>query len=76
MNTGSHVHDVLSCVEFVRAWQARHPAPAELATELDVRRCERMQRVITGGLTGQLFVSPPRPTEAQMEASLAAQTVL
>ncbi len=76
MNTGSHVHDVLSCVEFVRAWQARHPAHAELATELDVRLCELMQRLITGGLTGQLFVSPPRPTEAQMEASLAAQTVL
>ena len=76
MITGSHVHDVLACVEFVRAWQAHHPAHAEFATELDVRLCELMQRMLNCGLTGQLFVSPPRPTEAQMEASLAAQTVL
>lgn len=76
MIAGSLVHDVLACVECVRAWQACHPAHAELATELDVRLCELMQRMLTGGLTGQLFASPPHPTEAQMEASLAAQTVL
>jgi drug/metabolite transporter superfamily protein YnfA len=78
LTAGSHVHELVGCLEIVQQWQAKHPAHAELATELEVHLCELMQSMITSPMTGKMFAPPPHAfrTQAELDASLAAQTAV
>ena len=76
MHSGSHVHEISECLNFVRASRGRNATLQEVAIELEVRLCELMHKMITSPLTGQMFV--PSPVEflsaAQVNKSLLEQT--
>jgi|DEB0MinimDraft_4_1074332.scaffolds.fasta_scaffold187694_2 hypothetical protein len=78
LTTGSHVHDIVTCLELVRKWKTTNPAHRVLADELEVHLCELMSSMLTSPLTGKMFAALPHehlsPTE--VEASLEAQTAV
>ena len=82
MLAGSHVHDVLDCLQFVRTWREQNPSHhsevSELFNELEVRLCELMSKMLTGPLTGKMFAMFPHEqlTAEQMQASLREQTTV
>ena len=59
MQCGSHVHDVVNCLAFMREWKAAHPEGAEAAVEIEVRLSELMRSMITSPLTGKMFAMMP-----------------
>lgn len=59
MQCGSHVHDLIDCLAFLREWKAAHPDAAEAALELEVRLSELMRKMITSPLTGKMFAIMP-----------------
>lgn len=78
ISTGSHVHDLVACLDVLHRWKEANPAHAELAVELEVHLCELMQAMITSPLTGKMFASLPHDhlTQEAVDASLAAQTAV
>ena len=78
MQVGSHVHDVLECLCFVRESETRGDSVHELRHEMIVRLCELMQKMITGPLTGRMFAAPPHDylDRADLQKSLVAQTAV
>lgn len=59
MQCGSHVHDLVDCLAFVREWKAAHPDAAEATVELEVRLSELMRKMIMSPLTGRMFALKP-----------------
>lgn len=78
MQVGSHVHDILDCLRFVRESRTLGCDVEELRHELEVRLCELMQKMITGPLTGRMFAALPRDflSHDQVRKSLCEQTVV
>jgi len=78
MHSGSHVHEIVACLKFLRESRVQQASWQEVSGELEVRLCELMQKMITGPLTGQMFV--PSPVEflsaAEVERSLTEQTTV
>ena len=78
MQTGSHVREIVECLRFVRESRERETSLQEVTFEIEVRLCELMQRMLTGPLTGQMFVPLPAEflSETEIEKSLADQTTV
>jgi hypothetical protein len=78
MQTGSHVHDIVRCLQFVRESRENKTPAEEVLHEMEVRLCELMHQMITSPLTGKMFAVQPQEqvTEQEALASLKAQTTV